>query len=50
MTIQRYKPFSLLVNLQREMSSCFQGAVDIQENAEEVYIHGRIDRVNARRY
>ncbi|AFI84381.1 Hsp20/alpha crystallin family protein [Methylophaga nitratireducenticrescens] len=61
MAIQRYRPYSLLDNLQREMSSLFQSpavetnfseedwtpAVDIQENAESYIIHADLPGVKA---
>ena len=59
MAIQRYRPYSLLDNLQREMSTLFQSpaaetnfseedwtpAVDIQENAESFIIHADLPGV-----
>ena len=61
MAIQRYRPYSLLDNLQREMSTLFQSpatetnfseedwtpAVDIQENAESYIIHAHLPGVKA---
>lgn len=61
MAIQRYRPYSLLDNLQREMSSLFQvsatetnfsqedwtPAVDIQENANNFIIHADLPGVKA---
>lgn len=62
MAIQRYRPYSLLDNLQREMSSLFQvpaatetnfsqedwtPAVDIQENADNFIIHADLPGVKA---
>lgn len=61
MAIQRYRPYSLLDNLQREMSSLFQvpatesnfnqedwtPAVDIQENGENFIIHADLPGVKA---
>ena len=61
MAIQRYRPYSLLDNLQREMSTLFQlpatetnfseedwtPAVDIQENAESYIIHADLPGVKA---
>lgn len=61
MAIQRYRPYSLIDNLQREMSSLFQvpatetnfseedwtPAVDIQENTNSYILHADLPGVKA---